>query len=299
MLKYFKFWFSLFLFFNFSSYLLASEITSQEKIYGITINDSWYNDIKIEDIIEGIKNLPVKPVVRIVMSKDKNTQEYVSLFKEIHKVAYVMAQPVDSFEMNTYKSVESYKKHFEDSYKYLKDYVDIWEIGNEVNGEEWIKENPKFTAKKIYLVYKYIKDKNRTTALTSYYFPPEENKISMENWLKKYIPDDMKSGLDYVFVSYYEDDNDNFQPNWKNIFINLEQIFPNSKLGIGECGNTSQNATTKSKIKMINHYYSMPKYTTNYVGGYFWWYWVQDCIPYKHNKIWLEFYKNGCCKFTY
>ena len=29
-----------------------------------------------------------------------------------------------------------------------KDYVDVWEIGNEVNGEEWIKESPKFTAKK-------------------------------------------------------------------------------------------------------------------------------------------------------
>ncbi len=36
-----------------------------------------------------------------------------------------MAQPVDSFEMNTYKNVESYRKRFEDSYKYLKDYVYI------------------------------------------------------------------------------------------------------------------------------------------------------------------------------
>ena len=43
---------------------------------------------------------------------------------------------------------------------------------------------------------------------------------------------------------------------------------------------------------MINHYYSMPKYTANYVGGYFWWSWVQDCIPYKNNKIWLELSNN-------
>lgn len=55
----------------------------------------------------------------------------------------------------------------------------------------------------------------------------------MENWLEKYIPKDMKSGLDYVFISYYEDDNDNFQPKWKDVFTNLEKIFPNSKLGIG------------------------------------------------------------------
>ena len=110
-------------FFNFSSNLLATEIKIQEKLYGITIDDSWYDDVKIEDIIDGIKNLPIKPVVRIVMSKDIKPKDYISLFSEVHKVAYIMAQPVDSFEMNTYKNVESYKKRFEDSYKYLKDYA--------------------------------------------------------------------------------------------------------------------------------------------------------------------------------
>ena len=256
--------------FNFSLNLFSTEIKISKKLYGFTIDDSWYDEVKIEDIIEGIKNLPEKPTVRIVMSKDIKAKDYVSLFKEIHKVAYVIAQPVDSFEMNKYKNVESYKNRFEDSYRYLKNYVDIWEIGNEVNGEEWIKENPKFTAKKIYSAYEFIKSKNGITALTPYYFPPEGNKISMRNWLKKYIPADMKNGLDYVFVSYYEDDNDGFQPKWEDIFKNLEKTFPNSKLGIGECGNTAKNATNQSKIKMINHYYTMPKYTPNYVGGYFW-----------------------------
>ena len=137
--------------FNFSLNLFSSEIRIQKKLYGITIDDSWYDEVKTEDVIEGIKNLPVKPTVRIVMSKDIRAKDYVSLFKEIHKVAYIMAQPVDSFEMNKYKNVESYKNRFEDSYKDLKDYVDIWEIGNEVNGEEWIKENPKFTVKKFIL----------------------------------------------------------------------------------------------------------------------------------------------------
>ena len=154
MLKYLKSLFYLFVFyffFNFSSNLLATEIKIQEKLYGITIDDSWYDDVKIEDIIDGIKNLPIKPVVRIVMSKDIKPKDYISLFSEVHKVAYIMTQPVDSFEMNTYKNVESYRKRFEDSYKYLKDYVDIWEIGNEVNGQEWIKENPKFTVKKFIL----------------------------------------------------------------------------------------------------------------------------------------------------
>ena len=145
--------------FNFSLNSFSSEIKIQKKLYGITIDDSWYDEVKTEDVIEGIKKLPVKPTVRIVMSKDIKAKDYVSLFKEIHKVAYVIAQPVDSFEMNTYKNIESYKNRFEDSYRYLKNYVDIWEIGNEVNGEEWIKENPKFTVKKFTLPINLLKIK--------------------------------------------------------------------------------------------------------------------------------------------
>ena len=69
-------------------------------------------------------------------------------------------------------------------------------------------------------------------------------------------------------------------------------IEKNGRIGIGECGNTSQNATKQSKIKMINRYYSMPKYTDNFIGGYFWWYWVQDCVPYKNNEVWSEISNN-------
>ena len=50
-----------------------------------------------------------------------------------------MACPVDSYEMNLYKDVNSYRKRFTDAYHYLSSYTDIWEIGNEVNGTDWIK----------------------------------------------------------------------------------------------------------------------------------------------------------------
>lgn len=50
MLKYLKSLFYLFVFyffFNFSSNLLATEIKAQEKLYGITIDDGWYDDVNI------------------------------------------------------------------------------------------------------------------------------------------------------------------------------------------------------------------------------------------------------------
>ena len=91
------------------------------------------------------------------------------------------------------------------------------------------------------------------------------------------MPQDLKEGLDYLFLSYYEDDNEGFAPDWSEIFTDLQSAFPASKLGIGECGNTASGATQASKKAMIRRYYTMPRYVKNYVGGYFWWYFVQDC----------------------
>jgi hypothetical protein len=86
----------------------------------------------------------------------------------------------------------------------------------------------------------------------------------------------MKKGLDYVFVSYYEDDCNNYQPNWQRVFDSLHVIFPFSMLGIGECGTVYADR----KETYINRYYRMDITTLNYVGGYFWWYYKQDCVPY-------------------
>jgi len=36
---------------------------------------------------------------------------------------------------------------------------------------------------------------------------------------------------------------------------------------------------------MAKRYYQMPKYHERFVGGYFWWNWVKDCIPYKDNEV--------------
>jgi len=40
---------------------------------------------------------------------------------------------------------------------------------------------------------------------------------------------------------------------------------------------TAAGATQASKKAMMRRYYTMPRYVQNYVGGYFWWYFVQDC----------------------
>ncbi|MBN6066818.1 hypothetical protein HYE66_10210 [Aggregatibacter actinomycetemcomitans] len=254
------------------------------QIYGVTIDDSWEGKAEIPQIVAALKAMAVKPTVRIVMSRGVAPSDYKALFREIHDVAYIMATPVDSYEMKKYGKI-AYLKRFKDAYAALSQYVDIWEIGNEVNGD-WLGNDPQRTADKVYEAYKFIHSKQAETALTAYYFAPEQQKERIESWLDKYLPQDMKENLNYVLVSYYEDDNDGYQPRWQTVFDGLATLFPNAGLGIGECGNTKKNATTESKVNMVNQYYTMPKYVKNYVGGYFWWYWVQDAVPHEGNTVW-------------
>ena len=255
-------------------------------MYGITVDDGWGGTEKLAQIVDAIKAMAVKPTVRIVMSNKIASKEYIPIFSAIHAVAYVLAQPVDSYYMKGYTTVESYRKRFEDAYNSLAEYVDLWEVANEINGEGWLGDNRQFNADKMYAAYKFIRAKGGKTVVVSYETEPEGQEMSMQDWLQKYVPADMKQNLDYLMVSYYEDDNNGYQPDWKTVFGNLQKMFPHTKLAIGECGNTAKTATTDSKVKMARHYYTMPKHTENFVGGYFWWAWVQDCVPHQNNAVW-------------
>lgn len=253
-------------------------------IWGVTIDDGWYEDAqdasgaKLQSIVRALQALPAKPTVRVVMSKEISPREYEPLFRRLSEVSYVMACPVDSYEMSSYKSVKSYEKRFADAFAALAPYVAIWEIGNEINGEGWLGDDANFIAAKMIAAFELIHKKGAKTALTAYYTPSGAQKIEMREWLRKFVPQDMKDGLDYLFVSYYEDDNEGFAPDWSEIFTDLQSAFPASKFGIGECGNTASDATQASRKAMMRRYYTMPRYVQNYVGGYFWWYFVQDCV---------------------
>lgn len=254
-----------------------------EQIFGLTIDDVWYDDIALEDVLDGLKNLDGRPMVRIVMSSEIEPANYLNLFKSVAQYADIMASPVDSYVMNSYKDTESYLKRFTDSYESLAPYVSIWEVGNEINGTEWIKQSPELIVDKVSSVAKFLKSKGEKIALTLYCTDsPHQDMIT---WAEKYIPEELANIVDFCLVSYYEDDNNGYLPDWESVFNELGAIFPVSFLGIGECGNIAPDATQESKIEMAKRYYQMPKPHERFVGGYFWWNWVTDCIPSKDNAV--------------
>ncbi|MGE0870765.1 MAG: hypothetical protein AB7P03_19520 [Kofleriaceae bacterium] len=244
--------------------------TDPEHIYGVTIDS--IDDL--DDIVDSLAHLSRKPTTRIVFDENVPATDYTSATIAIHDVSHVMGELLDSFYVSDY-SVEEYRDRAEEYFAELGDHVDIWEIGNEINGE-WLGDTKDVVAK-MTAAYELAEQQGRATALTLYLNPDcwEDEDHEMFAWAGANVPPAMKQGLDYVFVSYYEDDCNDFQPDWNAVFAQLAVMFPTAKLGVGECGTDS----APHKAEFIERYYSLEVTEPRYIGGSFWWYFHQDMVP--------------------
>lgn len=201
-----------------------------------------------------------------------------------------MGELLDSYYVLEYTPAE-YDARAAEYLAALADVVDIWEVGNEINGE-WLCDpdagdcTPEGTAEvvaKMQAAYTRVKALGEPAALTLYYnedcwSAPEHE---MFTWAAANIPTEMKAGLDYVLVSYYEDDCNGLQPDWPAVFAGLRALFPDARLGIGECGTTDP----AQKAAYVERYYGMTIADPGFVGGWFWWYFRQDMVP-KTAPLW-------------
>ncbi|RPI16508.1 MAG: T9SS C-terminal target domain-containing protein [Ignavibacteriae bacterium] len=243
-------------------------------VYGITIDGIYPS----ADIIDAIQSLPVKMTTRIVFDEGQPASSYSSFVNQLSNHSFIMGEILDSYFMKDI-TVAQYSARVQDYVNTMGSKVDIYEIGNEINGE-WLGSN---VVEKMTNAYNIVKNAGQKTALTLYYNKNcwANSNNEMFKWTNNNVPASMKQGLDYVWISYYEDDCNNYQPNWQVVFDSLNKIFPNSKIGIGECGTNISSL----KASYMQRYYRMNIYTANYVGGYFWWYFRQDCTP-KTKPLW-------------
>ncbi len=246
-------------------------------MYGVTIET--LTNSNVSKLVTALQSMSVKPTVRIVFQKENAASFYKANVAKIHNVAYVLGCVYDS-EGENGTTLAAHHTRWVQYVTTLGSTVDIWEVGNEVNGEGWLGDDSSLLSKKFYDAYKYCKGLNLKTYLTPYMFRPGDqsgDRATMLGWLNKYIPSDMKAGLDYVMVSYYDDDNGGKHDPWQSTFDGLQKMFPNSAIGFGECGFADPHSAGSAFDKRVDAYYKMKKYTTHYVGGYFWWYWGEDC----------------------
>lgn len=254
--------------------LLNKKISAQvelQRIYGVTLDAVDH----IKDIETALSNHSKKTTVRIVFDEYVTASEYDQAVNRISCVGGIMGEILDSWYFKRY-TVAQYQARVREYVDRFSGKVSIWEIGNEINGE-WLGNADTVIAKIVY-AFDYCRNQDLKTALTLYYNKGcwEKAKNEMFRWVNTNIPQNMKNNLDYVLVSYYEDDCNNYQPNWQQVFDSLHTIFPNSLLGIGECG----TKTESKKAEYMTRYYTMQVTTPGFIGGFFWWYYKQDCVPY-------------------
>lgn len=267
-------------------------------LHGVTIEQVS----PIDSIVEALDRHQRMPTTRIVFQEGTNASNYATAINRIQSVSYIMGEILDS-EGVANTTVTAYTNRAESFVSAYKDKVDIWEIGNEVNGE-WLVKAPQGEAQqqevadKIVAAYDVVEGRGLRSALTLSYFPTSDCRANdwedMNWWAENRLPARLKTGLDYVLVSWYEEScSPRMRPSvaeWNTVFARLRQIFPDSKLGFGEIG--TMNAGTGGERQAVADYYyglSLPGQitTSGYVGGYFWWYYFQEAVPYNRSgSVW-------------
>jgi hypothetical protein len=242
---------------------------------------------KLGEIVASLAHLPGKPAVRIPFDPGVPPAGYQHAVTAIGKVAEVLAEPVDSAEVNGYTTRE-YVNRFRHYIAAFGSKVWLWEVGNEVNGN-WLGPAGRVTAD-IQGAYDVVRTAGRRTALTLSYEPncAGDPPHDMWRWATRNVPGEMKLGLDYVLVSYYEEDCNGYRPTaaeWNTVFRRLHTMFPHAQLGFGEVGATLSDPVT-FKVAYLDRYYRLRIDVPGYIGGYFWWYYAEDMIPSQRNPLW-------------
>jgi hypothetical protein len=252
-----------------------------DPLYGVTIDTVN----PLADIVTSLSKFSHKPTVRIVFDEGQQPSTYAQAVMQIQPVGYILGMIADSTAIGQYTAPQ-YAQRATDYLNAFGSQVDIWEVGNEINGE-WLGSD---VPAKMTNAYNVFKTAGKRTALTLYYNGLDDNQNCYSNknnlmfrWAQANVPETMKQGLDYVFISFYEQDCPGVSKDWNTVFMQLHQMFPNAKIGFGENGTTKPTDPQSLKLQYINEYYPVWVDVPCYTAGHFWWNYAND---YKDSTVW-------------
>jgi len=245
-----------------------------------------------------------EPTIRVVLDRVAPNC-YASSVTTLDRYGYTMGELIDSSDMKRY-SLASVRKRVSAYLTNLGSSIDLWEIGNEVNGE-WLSSvrcpsrrecaaQARDVVSKVIAMYDAVTAAGYATEMTLYYEPPQTVTpgYDMLAWERTYIPKSMHSGLRYILVSYYEGSNAGVRPTqaqWDVIFKQLAADFPNAKVGFGEIGlNKPIGAATLARATRIFTYYQTLSFpdVPSYTRAGFWWNAAEDLVP---STKWPSFFQ--------
>lgn len=267
-------------------------------VYGATVDNLTSSNVA--GIDASIDTLPAKPTTRVYFDVHEPASYYSSAVATLHQHSYVMGELLDSSD-ETSISVANLNTRVNSYLSTIGSNVDIWEIGNEVNGN-WTGAYST-VEQKLETAYNDVHNAGGTTALTLYANEYGSNhcgdgsaELTPVQYAQTYIPASVRDGLDYVWESFYPDNCGGTEPDNTQIAAEMDQLhtlFPNAKLGFGEVGLPNKvTSTTLSHAEQVmwwaytaNPTLVDPSLSGIYVGGYFWWYAQEDCFLGTHMML--------------
>jgi hypothetical protein len=250
-------------------------------LYGVTV-DTVSN---LPAIMAGARSLPHRPTTRIYFDIRHGPDYYLPAVSRLHQVSYLIGELLDSSDEPKIP-VRAFGARVSSYLDTLGGGVDIWEIGNEVNGA-WAGRYATVSAK-LTEAYRAVAARGYATALTLYYNAgcgDGRGELGPLAFSQRWVPPAVRAGLGYVLVSYYSDDCRDIRPStatWAAFFRHLHALYPGARLGFGEIG-TNNPATPPAMAaakSLIRYYYGLRIKLRYYIGGYFWWYYDEDCLTH-------------------
>ena len=253
-------------------------------IYGVTID----NVANMSKVLSSVQAMPYMPTTRVYFDVTEPASYYTSPLKKLYPRSYIMGEALDSSEM-TSVTLSGEKTRVASLLSTLGPNVDIWEVGNEVNGN-WT--GPYTTGSQLVVnTYDQVVAAGAKTALTLYensWCPdhcgdgPAE--LTPVQYSQQYVPASVRNGLNYVLLSWFPTQAGNLtNPNVPVSTVTAEvqalhALYPNAMIGFGELGLPNKTRlTTQAKAQSIMaYYYGLAVAEPYYIGGYFWWYWYED-----------------------
>ncbi|AWE42682.1 MULTISPECIES: Tat pathway signal sequence [unclassified Actinobaculum] len=228
--------------------------------------------------------------VRVVFDLDTSLAEYTHALEQLDPVAQIMMQIADSSELAD-MSAGDVTARTEAAITAFGEHVDIWEIGNEVNGA-WVGTSPAEINPKVTAAYDAVVAHGGRTALTLNYW--QSSRCYDHGWEDTLdYAATVNLDVDFVFLSVYETAcSPAQQPTATELAETLNELgalFPQARLGIGEIGaqgaedGLPKEPTIQEKTAIAERYYGMNAELSEavgerFVGGYFWWYYYQDAV---------------------
>ncbi|EPH39289.1 hypothetical protein STRAU_7642 [Streptomyces aurantiacus JA 4570] len=248
-----------------------------------------------EQLVRAVSDHSRAPTVRIVFEQDTPVRAYAAAIGRLRPHAYLMGELLDSDALSDF-SVSQVRERTEKFVAAYGDRIDVWEIGNELNGS-WTGDSPGEINAKVLAAYDVVKEHGGRTALTlNHWSGPDcyEKAWEPTSAYARLMPERLKRGADFVLLSIYETACSPAQhPTADQIgatLVRLGKTFPRAKLGIGEVGaQRKQDGLAKDpglaeKKRLAQRYYGMQsalekRVGPRFVGGYFWWYYAEDAVP--------------------